>query len=54
MPTRTADAEWQGDLRQGKGTMRVGSGAFEGSYSFKSRMGWEGNYFPLLMIERVG
>jgi len=34
MPTRTADAEWQGDLRQGKGTMRVGSGAFEGSYSF--------------------
>lgn len=41
MPTRTADAEWQGDLRQGKGTMRVGSGAFEGSYSFKSRMGDE-------------
>ena len=41
MPTRTAEAEWQGDLRQGKGTMRVGSGAFEGSYSFKSRMGDE-------------
>lgn len=41
MPTRTADAEWQGDLRQGKGTMRVGSGAFEVSYSFKSRMGDE-------------
>jgi lipoyl-dependent peroxiredoxin len=41
MPTRTADAEWQGDLRQGKGTMRVGSGAFEGSYSFKSRFGDE-------------
>lgn len=41
MPTRTADAKWQGDLRQGKGTMRVGSGAFEGSYSFKSRMGDE-------------
>jgi lipoyl-dependent peroxiredoxin len=41
MPTRTADAEWQGDLRQGKGTMRVGSGAFQGSYSFKSRMGDE-------------
>src|SRR5258708_8577914 len=41
MPTRTADAEWQGDLRQGKGTMRVGRGAFEGSYSFKSRMGDE-------------
>ena len=41
MPTRTADAEWQGDLRQGKGTMRVGSGTFEGNYSFKSRFGDE-------------
>src|SRR5260370_17767628 len=41
MPTRTADAEWQGDLRQGQGTMRVGSGAFQVSYSFKSRMGDE-------------
>src|SRR2546426_10757604 len=41
MPTRTADAEWQGNLQQGRGTMRVGSGAFEGSYSFKSRMGDE-------------
>ena len=41
MPTRTADAEWQGDLRQGKGTMSVGSRAFEDSYSFKSRMGDE-------------
>src|SRR3984893_8372275 len=37
MPTRTADAEWQGNLQQGKGIMRVGGGAFEGSYSFKSR-----------------
>jgi len=41
MPTRTADAEWQGDLRQGQGTMSVGSGAFQVSYSFKSRMGDE-------------
>lgn len=41
MPTRTADAEWQGNLQQGKGTMRVGSRAFEGNYSFKSRMGDE-------------
>src|SRR5258708_40248004 len=41
MPTRTADAEWQGNLPQGHGTMRVGSGAFEGNYSFKSRMGDE-------------
>jgi len=41
MATRTADAEWQGDLRQGKGTMRVSSGAFQVNYSFKSRFGDE-------------
>ncbi|MBV9228274.1 MAG: OsmC family protein [Chloroflexi bacterium] len=39
MPTRKADAEWQGNLQEGRGNMRLGSGAFEGSYSFKSRMG---------------
>lgn len=39
MPTRTADAEWQGNLQNGQGHMRLGSGAFEGNYSFRSRMG---------------
>ena len=38
MPTRTAHAEWNGSLPEGKGTMEVGSGAFEGPYSFASRM----------------
>ena len=38
MPERTASARWQGDLRSGQGTMRLGSGAFEGKYSFASRM----------------
>src|SRR2546423_1251794 len=38
MPVRTAEAVWQKSLQDGSGTMRVGSGAFEGSYSFKSRM----------------
>ncbi len=37
MPIRTADAVWDGDLQGGKGTMRLGSGAFEGQYSFSSR-----------------
>jgi osmotically inducible protein OsmC len=37
MPIRTADAVWEGDLQGGKGTMRFGSGAFEGQYSFSSR-----------------
>jgi osmotically inducible protein OsmC len=38
MPTRTAHAEWNGPLDSGKGTMAFGSGAFEGPYSFASRM----------------
>jgi len=38
MPTRTAHAEWNGSLPDGTGRMEFGSGAFEGPYSFKSRM----------------
>lgn len=38
MPERMAEAKWQGSLKAGSGTMRVGSGAFIGSYSFASRM----------------
>lgn len=37
MPTRTAEAEWQGSVQHGNGTIKLGSGAFEGSYSFGSR-----------------
>ena len=37
MPTRKAEAEWEGNLAEGRGTLKVGSGAFEGPYSFKSR-----------------
>ena len=37
MPTRKAEAEWEGNLAQGNGRLKVGSGAFEGPYSFKSR-----------------
>ncbi|MDE3178629.1 MAG: OsmC family protein [Acidobacteriota bacterium] len=38
MPIRTADAEWKGNLTEGSGKMRLGSGAYEGPFSFKSRM----------------
>lgn len=38
MATRTADAVWNGDLKDGNGTMALGSGAFKGAYSFRSRM----------------
>ena len=34
---RTATAHWEGDLRSGSGTMRLGSGSWEGPYSFKTR-----------------
>ena len=37
MPTRKSQAEWQGNLKGGKGRMSLGSGSFVGSYSFGSR-----------------
>lgn len=37
MPVRTAVAVWKGNLKKGRGTVKLGSGAFEGSYSFASR-----------------
>jgi lipoyl-dependent peroxiredoxin len=37
MPARTGSARWEGGLQDGKGTVRLGSGAFEGPYSFSSR-----------------
>jgi lipoyl-dependent peroxiredoxin len=37
MPARKAEAEWRGNLREGSGRVKLGSGAFEGNYSFASR-----------------
>jgi osmotically inducible protein OsmC len=37
MAVRTSEAEWRGNLREGAGRVKLGSGAFEGSYSFPSR-----------------
>jgi lipoyl-dependent peroxiredoxin len=37
MPTRTAEAQWNGDLPTGKGNMKFGGGAFSGQFSFGSR-----------------
>jgi osmotically inducible protein OsmC len=39
MPVRNAEAEWKGNVLEGNGTVKLGSGAFEGAYSFKTRMG---------------
>jgi lipoyl-dependent peroxiredoxin len=37
MPTRIANAAWQGDFKRGGGTVALGSGAFEGPYNFSGR-----------------
>ncbi len=34
---RIADAQWQGDLQAGSGSVALGSGAFKGPYSYRSR-----------------
>lgn len=39
MPQRTAQAQWNGDLKSGSGHMKFGGGAFDGAYSFDSRFG---------------
>ena len=37
MAVRKAEAVWEGNLPKGKGSMKLGSGAFEGQFSFASR-----------------
>ena len=37
MSTRTASAEWNGTLKEGKGVMNLPDGQFEGPYTFVSR-----------------
>ena len=37
MIVRTSEALREGNLRKGKGTIKLGSGSYEGSYSFGSR-----------------
>jgi len=38
MPIHRAQAAWHGTFADGEGAMRLGSGAFEGAYSYRSRM----------------
>jgi lipoyl-dependent peroxiredoxin len=37
MPTRIANAHWEGDFKRGGGTVAVDSGAFSGPYNFSGR-----------------
>ena len=36
---RTADAQWNGGLKDGTGHMKTGTGAVDGQFSFNTRMG---------------
>ena len=37
MAIRTSSAAWNGDLKGGSGTLRLGSGTYEGKYTYSSR-----------------
>ncbi len=37
MAIRTAQARWEGTLKQGAGNLKLGSGAYDGQYNFSSR-----------------
>ena len=37
MAVRNASAVWNGSLKEGQGSMKLGSGAFEGAFTFASR-----------------
>jgi osmotically inducible protein OsmC len=37
MTTRTSSAEWKGTLKEGAGSMKLASGAYEGPFTFASR-----------------
>ena len=47
---RQATAEWKGDLFGGAGQVRLGSGAYEGGYSFSTRFGDERGVNPEEMV----
>jgi osmotically inducible protein OsmC len=39
MAIRTSSAEWKGTLKEGAGTMKLGSSAYEGPFTYASRFG---------------
>ena len=50
MPTRTSDAVWHGNLRQGRGHMRFGGGAYDGEFTWASRFSDGGGTNPEELI----
>lgn len=56
MVTKQSSATWEGDLRSGEGNMALGSGAWEGPFSFASRFedGEESNPEELIGAAHAG
>jgi osmotically inducible protein OsmC len=50
MPVRSAKAVWEGGLKDGAGHLALGSGAWEGRYSFGSRFEEAGGTNPEELI----
>lgn len=50
MPIKKAEATWKGNLKEGLGTVKLGSGMFEGMYSFASRFEDDQNTNPEELI----
>lgn len=50
MKTSKAQAQWDGSIKEGKGKMKFGSGAFEGKYSFGTRFEKEPGTTPEELI----
>jgi lipoyl-dependent peroxiredoxin len=50
MSVSNASAKWSGDLKSGKGSMKLGSGAWEGPFSFKTRFEGEKGANPEELI----
>lgn len=50
MAIRSSSAVWQGTLKEGAGTMRLGSGLFEGPYTHASRFKEEAGSNPEELI----
>jgi lipoyl-dependent peroxiredoxin len=47
---RTSSARWEGDLKSGKGMLRIGDGSFTGAYSAGSRFANEAGNNPEELI----
>lgn len=50
MAVRTSEAIWKGTLKEGSGVMKLGSGAYEGEYTWASRFADEKGTNPEELI----